>query len=544
MKDRTMVRLATLGLLVAALTISSVSAAAAWDPWAITKTIAADSPLSSTTYAWTKPSVSGNYVAYTKTAHDAPYDSDVYVYDIRSGSSKRCSSTSTGVQGFPRVSGDWVVYRDKRNGNWDVYAYRISTGAEKRVTTNAASEVFFDIAGTRIAYINESDASVWTYDLANGTQNKWTTGVATTAIGIGSRCLAYLKASDKTLRVKDMRTYEEKTIATLSSGILYGVDVDGHYVVWSQDRGTSDYDIMFRDLNKSANVTAVAAAGPQYNPRLDGTRVIYTHQSATDFTAWAYDILVGKAVRLTSSADDELNPDIFGNTCVWHRSAASYETSIILGRLAAPELSISAPTTTGHLAPFKIAGRLTENGLPMTGRKVYLEWGSADYGWSQVAEATTSSDGNYSFSVTGLSSARRYRTRYNGSTYRYGMSTRLSSFSAVSASRVIKPKALLGRPSGPSSIDEDTYFTTRGVLKPWHEPEDTRPVRIKVYKRINGKYRYKTTYTPKLYDYSSYSKYTARIKLTSPGKWRIRAYYPTSSTNYKTYSTYRYITAE
>ncbi len=60
-----------------------------------------------------------------------------------------------------------------------------------------------------------------------------------------------------------------------------------------------------------------------------------------------------------------------------------------------------------------------------------------------------------------------------------------------------------------------------------------------------GVYKLRKTYYAKVSNYSTYSKYKASVKLPDRGSWRIRAYSsPTTTTNYKKVSTYRYITAK
>ncbi len=104
-------------------------------------------------------------------------------------------------------------------------------------------------------------------------------------------------------------------------------------------------------------------------------------------------------------------------------------------------------------------------------------------------------------------------------------------------------RVYLSRPSGPKSITHGVAFTSTGYLKPRHTA-GTKPVRIQCYRKVSGVYRLKKTYYAKVSNYSSYSKYKASVKLPDRGSWRIRAYYPTTTTNYSKVSTYRNITAK
>ncbi len=52
------------------------------------------------------------------------------------------------------------------------------------------------------------------------------------------------------------------------------------------------------------------------------------------------------------------------------------------------------------------------------------------------------------------------------------------------------------------------------------------------------------TYTAKASNISGGSRYTARVKLPSTGRWRVRAVHAEDSLNAKTHSSYGYVTVK
>lgn len=72
----------------------------------------------------------------------------------------------------PDISGDWLVWCDGRNGNSDIYAYNISTGVEKAICTNSASQWRPYISGNLIVwedmrnYPSAENADIYAYDLS------------------------------------------------------------------------------------------------------------------------------------------------------------------------------------------------------------------------------------------------------------------------------------------------------------------------------------------------------------------------------------------
>jgi len=127
--------------------------------------------------------------------------------------------------------------------------------------------------------------------------------------------------------------------------------------------------------------------------------------------------------------------------------------------------------------------------------------------------------------------------------FRYAGDT--STASSISRAIVALPKAYLTRPSAPSPVSRYTTFTSRGYLKPRHTA-GTYPVRIyaeRYERQHNGTYKWvlRVSKTARAYDYSSYTKYAARLRLPYRGKWRIRARHSDAG-HYATYSSWRYVT--
>jgi hypothetical protein len=108
------------------------------------------------------------------------------------------------------------------------------------------------------------------------------------------------------------------------------------------------------------------------------------------------------------------------------------------------------------------------------------------------------------------------------------------------------PRAYVGTPTGyPSTGKKTKYYTVYGTLKPRQTAASaaSKIVTIKCYRLQSGKYVLRRTYNAKVFDYSTYSRYSASVKLPYSGKWRIRAYFKGTSTNAAKYSSYRYVKA-
>lgn len=526
-------------LLLSALVIAPASAGAVWDSWVSTRTIAENSsPPPFKQYVWRFPQISGNYVVWQRRPWEAVTGSACQLYDIRTGTTKTIG-TSSWEAGAPTISGDWVAVSEGDSS--EIFAYRISTKVLKQVTNRAGSQDWPDLSGSRLVFFDFADSSVRLYDLSTSREKVIETGCDAMAPKISGTRVVYLKGGQ--VRVEDVNSGTVTVVAS-EPGAKTSMAINGYSVAWARHNGLN-YDVWMRDLGSAASVLVAGGAGNQTSPAISGSKVLYLSDSSGFRQVHAYDTIMESSKQLTNNAIHHNNPEITGVNVVWATVPGADLGNIVLGHLSAPTLSISAPSTIGYNATFKVNGSLTEAGFPVAYRDVSLQR-SSDGGktWSFVATAKTNSSGAYSITTpSGLKKAAIFRTRYGGRVQEYGGSYRLAQFSALSSSKTVKPKVYLGTPTATSYTKaEDRYFTVRGSLKPRHT-SGTKPVQIKVYKKVDGKYVWKKTYTASVYDYDTYSKYKASIRLTSPGRWRIRAYYPTSSTNYKTYSSYRYFTA-
>jgi len=195
-------------------------------------------------------------------------------------------------------------------------------------------------------------------------------------------------------------------------------------------------------------------------------------------------------------------------------------------------LTLSGPSTVGYKKSGLLKGVLAAVGSgPLSGQPIAVQAKPAGTSaWKTVATVNTGTSGAWSASVS-PTKRTQYRAVYGG----------VPNFYEATASGVktISPKAYLTRPTAPSKVYKNRYFTTTGVFKP---RPGSKSVKIKAYKWSSSKQRYVfvKTYTAKLSKVnSSTTRYRARIKFTSRGKWRIRAYTPASTQNAATYSAYR-----
>jgi hypothetical protein len=86
-------------------------------------------------------------------------------------------------------------------------------------------------------------------------------------------------------------------------------------------------------------------------------------------------------------------------------------------------------------------------------------------------------------------------------------------------------KVTLSTPIAPATMTKGVSRRVYGYLSPRHKA-GTTPVRIYMYKKVDGVWQARGNVLATVADYESYSRYSTALTLGSKGTWRIRAYYP------------------
>jgi hypothetical protein len=107
----------------------------------------------------------------------------------------------------------------------------------------------------------------------------------------------------------------------------------------------------------------------------------------------------------------------------------------------------------------------------------------------------------------------------------------------------IVPKAYLSNPAAPSKMSRKRSYTVYGYLKPRHA-SGTYAVRVYKWRYSGGKWRSAGYAKAKVVNYSSYSKYSVSLKLTTKGKWRLAAYHADAGHAASWSSGYDYVTVK
>lgn len=275
-----------------------------------------------------------------------------------SGTSSQVT-TNPAAQFDPSISGDIVVYTDRRDRNDDIYFTDLATGSEVQVTSDPEDQRLHDVSDGRIVFTDYSgaDPQAWVYDIAmgmsaplfassypqldptidgavvafeayrDGTGNA-DIAIADVAAGtytaltatpehegrptIGGSLVVYERGAAPLDAASSIVVYDLTTGVETVLGVGLQPHTDGRRVAWWTGAHT-EADIVVVDTLTGASST-IAYAGAQTRPRLSDDVLAFDDNSAGSPDVVLRHLPTGAELRIpgTSGASEFLN-DIDGN---------------------------------------------------------------------------------------------------------------------------------------------------------------------------------------------------------------------------------------
>jgi hypothetical protein len=321
-----------------------------------------------------------------------------------------------------------------------------------------------------------------------------------------------------------------------------------NHVVYVAGNAGNDHVFLY-DLNTKTETRISSVATEHANPAIHGTRIVFEQGRWAEPELVLYDT---RAKSVDASATNlwhlglsaAKQPSIWGNRLSWTdlRNAKNYDSGsdyygnwvnedLYTGLLRVPKITIASPATFPRtvsysaVTTFVVDVKQPGGANIANGTRIYFESSTDGYTWKSVGSTETVS-GRVTFATAPLTRKYYYRFWYNGSA---------TTPATVSSVVVVTPKVRLGTPKAPKTMKKGKTYSVYGSLKPRHT-SGTKPVRIYKYRKVDGKWKRFGYVKATASNDGLYSKYKVRLKLTTKGSWRLRAYAPADSRHAATWS--------
>jgi len=314
----------------------------------------------------------------------------------------------------PSISGDYIVWQDNRNGNWDIYLYKRSTGREKLITGTGNQRMPI-VRGNYAAWYDDSSGktNVVLYDIAAGSVKKVIDCDATTTIPWGTtefkpalseKYVTWVESGEEQIKYYEIET-GKIGYASLSDNRQSWPSLSGSLIAW-EDYRNGNPDIYMTDLANPSGWERRITTDPsdQVSPAISGSIIAWEEKrdkgpDGTDGRGiYLYDLKSGKekSVRQPDvNYDEHLYPAVSGNTIVWQRGGSPNSNLYIFvyNPSASVKPTLESITVTPSSATLKVGEtkEFTATALDQDGNKisgVEISWSSSNMTVGTIGESS------------------------------------------------------------------------------------------------------------------------------------------------------------
>lgn len=270
-------------------------------------------------------------------------------------------TTDISDQFDPSISGDIIVYTDRRSGDANIYMYNISSNVEKKISVNGGDQFFNDNSDNVVVYTEyeSGNAEIVMYDIESGDTtplNDHPANQLRPAISGNLVVFEDDRNGDYDIYMVDINTLTETRI-TDDPSHQGNPDIKGSVIVWEDYRnGNPDIYMLNLDTNTITQVTddpardiepsidgdiisfgsnrvdvgdiyyfeistermhPIPSSGYQRNPAVSGDYIAYENYAGGDADIWIYSISIGVSEKATDNPAEQNLHDLSGNRLVY-----------------------------------------------------------------------------------------------------------------------------------------------------------------------------------------------------------------------------------
>jgi beta propeller repeat protein len=226
-----------------------------------------------------------------------------------------------GWQQYPEVSGNFVVWEDFRNGNWDIYGKDLSTGVEFPVCTAIYDQSSPSVNGDIVVWADPRQGAgdctkqiIYGYNLSTKTEFSipWEPGYKQEGPVVSGDWIVYREGNVQ-VSGYNLSTHNRTIIA--QNQVRSYHDIYNSRVVWSSY--TTPLDIMGYDLAKGESFSVCLDIAEQRSPVISGNIVVWTDYRNGNWDIYGKDLSSGVEFPICTEVHDQSSVDISGDIVVW-----------------------------------------------------------------------------------------------------------------------------------------------------------------------------------------------------------------------------------
>lgn len=330
-------------------------------------------------YKYTAPNLFDGKVSNQETQTNADYvvwsggrfpsgNSDIYLYQINNGMTTQVTETIID-EIMPRISGDYVVWESRLDGDWEIYLYQISKDKITQITDNSTDDVWPEISGDHIVWHGDSggDSEIYLYQISSATTTQITNNSTDEVYpqisgdyvvwekrfddsSVFDDCDIYLYQISKgtITHISKNTTYDRELrvngnivawagienekfniyLYQISSGITKQVTsdlvdyyilylwIDGDYILWDDPKNDN---VSYVYCISTGTVTEIPNLNLNFAQRhpVSGDYVVGTNSIDGDSEIYLYQIHNGKMMKITNNKISDSRPQTNGHFIVW-----------------------------------------------------------------------------------------------------------------------------------------------------------------------------------------------------------------------------------
>jgi beta propeller repeat protein len=251
------------------------------------------------------------------------------------------AQAEVGVERRPHAAGGWVVWQDQRDGNWDVYARAVACaeqhGNEIAVTRSDQNQEYPKTDGRWVVWQSRQEDGnwdIWAYDLTTGGAPiviTTTTGTDETRPAVYLPWIVYQRRAVDSTAPWQLVAYNVDTEETTDVDPSAADQIDPmlfkNRLVWQDWRNAGPGEVYHKNLS-SGDVTRITdSPDGQYHPVIYGHWIVWSDTRHTQNELYGRDLLRDVEVRLTDTPENETRPFVLDNWVVYEEDSSGVPTT-------------------------------------------------------------------------------------------------------------------------------------------------------------------------------------------------------------------------